>query len=72
MPAAAFYNGTVAYDLNGFYLFKRYNDKKTTSGTAYQYYAVNEDGTLTDPQTKHYADNAEYCSLLFGLRWRIC
>ena len=62
MPAAAFYNGTVAYDLNGFYLFKRYNDKKTTSGTAYQYYAVNEDGTLTDPQTKHYADNAEYCS----------
>ena len=62
MPAAAFNNGTVAYDLNGFYLFKRYNDKKTTSGTAYQYYAVNEDGTLTDPQTKHYADNAEYCS----------
>ena len=52
----------MAYDLNGFYLFKRYNDKKTTSGTAYQYYAVNEDGTLTDPQTKHYADNAEYCS----------
>ncbi len=62
MPAAAFYNGTVAYDLNGFYLFKRYNDKKTTSGTAYQYYAVNEDGTLTDPQAKHYAANAEYCS----------
>ena len=63
MPAAAFYNGTVAYDLNGFYLFKRYNDKKTTSGTAYQYYAVNEDGTLTEPLTKHYADdNAEYCS----------
>ena len=62
MPAAAFYNGTVAYDLNGFYLFKRYNDKKTTSGTAYQYYAVKEDGTLTEPQTKHYAENAEYCS----------
>ena len=62
MPAAAFYNGTVAYDLNGFYLFKRYNDQKTTSGTAYQYYAINEDGTLSEPQTKHYAANPEYCS----------
>ena len=62
MPAAAFNNGTVAYDLNGFYLFKRYNDHATTSGTAYQYYAINEDGTLTEPQTKHYAANAEYCS----------
>ena len=63
MPAAAFYNGTVAYDLNGFYLFKRYNDKKTESGTAYKYYAINkDDGTLTEPQTKYYSTNAEYCS----------
>ena len=62
MPEAAFYNGTVAYDLNGFYLFKRYNDKKTTTGKAYQYYAINKtDGKLTEPQTKHYAINAEYC-----------
>ena len=62
MPESAFNNGTVAYDLNGFYLFKRYNDHATTSGTAYQYYAINEDGTLTEPQTKHYAANATYCS----------
>ena len=63
MPAAAFNNGTVAYDLNGFYLFKRYNDKKTESGTEYKYYAINkDDGTLTEPQTKHYAANATYCS----------
>ena len=63
MPETAFYNGTVAYDLNGFYLFKRYNDQKTTSGKAYQYYAINKtDGKLTEPQTKHYAINAEYCS----------
>ena len=63
MPEAAFYNGTVAYDLNGFYLFKRYNDKKTTSGTAYQYYAINKtDGKLTEPQTKYYTPNTEYCS----------
>ena len=63
MPETAFYNGTVAYDLNGFYLFKRYNDKETTSGKEYQYYAINKtDGKLTEPQTKHYAINAEYCS----------
>ena len=62
MPEASFYNGTVAYDLNGFYLFKRYNDKKTTSGTEYQYYTIKDDGTLSTPQTKHYATNAEYCS----------
>ena len=62
MPEAAFYNGTVAYDLNGFYLFKRYNDHETTSGTAYEYYAIKDDGTLTAPQTKHYAANAAYCS----------
>ena len=65
MPANAFYNGTVAYNLNGFYLFKRYNDHIAPSGsvTEYKYYAINkEDGTLTEPQTKHYATNAEYCS----------
>ena len=62
MPAAAFNNGTVAYDLNGFYLFKRYNDHETTSGTPYEYYAIKDDGTLTTPQTKHYAANATYCS----------
>ena len=65
MPANAFYNGTVAYDLNGFYLFKRYNDHLVPSGSPaeYKYYAINkEDGTLTEPQTQHYAANAEYCS----------
>ena len=58
----AFYNGEVAYDLNGFYLFKRYNDHETASGTDYKYYAINEDGTLTDPQTKHYISSPDYCS----------
>ena len=62
MPESTFYNGTVGYDLNGFYLFKRYNDQKTTSGTAYKYYAINTDGTLSNPLTKHYATNATYCS----------
>ena len=65
MPASAFYNGTVAYDLNGFYLYKRYNDgKKTASGTDYTYYTVKkEDGTLSDPQTGHYEKiHAQNCS----------
>ena len=62
MPLDDFYNGTVAYDLNGFYLFKRYNDHETASGIDYKYYAINEDGTLTEPKTKPYGSNAEYCS----------
>ena len=64
MPEAAFYNGTVAYDLNGFYLFKRYNDHITHSGSPaeYKYYTINTDGTLSGPQTQHYTTNAEYCS----------
>ena len=65
MDADAFYNGTVAYNLNGFYLFKRYNDHLVPSGSPaeYKYYAINkEDGTLTEPLTKHYVAKAEYCS----------
>ncbi len=62
MPQSTFYNGTVGYDLNGFYLFKRYNDKKTASGTAYKYYTIKNDGTLSTPQTKYYATNATYSS----------
>jgi len=62
MPQNAFYNGTVGYNLNGFYLFKRYHDKKTTSGTAYKYYTINTDDTLSAPLTKYYATNATYCS----------
>ena len=66
MPQNAFYNGTVGYNLNGFYLFKRYNDKKTTSGTGYKYYTINADNTLSAPQTKHYETKAEYCSAGFS------
>ena len=62
MSQDAFYNGTVAYDLNGFYLFKRYNDKETASGTEYKYYTIQNDGTLSTPQTKYYATNPTYCS----------
>ena len=62
MPQAAFYNGTVAYNLNGFYLFKRYNDKKATSGAEYKYYTIKNDGTLSEPTTKYYGEAPQYCS----------
>lgn len=66
MPEADFYNGTVAYNLNGFYLYKRYNDKVTTSGTPYKYYipgVVNSETGQLVPQTgKFYAKNFNYCS----------
>ena len=63
MPEAAFYNGTVAYDLNGFYLYKRYNNTKTGAGQAHTFYTINSDGTLSEPTTKNYVENnATYCS----------
>jgi hypothetical protein len=59
----AFYNGTVAYNLNGFYLYKRYNNTKTGSGTKHMFYNINADGTLSAPQTENYvAQDATYCS----------
>ena len=63
MPQSTFYNGTVGYNLNGFYLYKRYNNTKTGSGMAHTFYTINTDGTLSAPQTKNYVEqNATYCS----------
>ena len=66
MPVEAFYNGTVAYNLNGFYLYKRYNDEVTTIGTSYKYFipgVVNSETGQLVPQTgKFYAKNFKYCS----------
>ena len=64
--STAFYNGEVAYDLNGFYLYKRYCDQKVTSGD-HPYYCFYEktDGSL-EKQTKYYgaydATTAPLCS----------
>lgn len=60
MTEEAFQNGEVTYDLNGFYLQKRYADNKPlTSGTKYNYFAVNGDGSLaTEPTTAYY--NSDY------------
>ena len=64
MEARAFHNGTVAYDLNGFYLYKRYYDKQPgTTGTEYKYYTVNPaDDKLSAPKTEYYGENITYCS----------
>ena len=63
MKPAAFYNGTLAYDLNGFYLYKRYCDQKVGSGLVYQYYTTDKTtNELSEPKTKYYADNLTYCS----------
>ena len=53
-PLKAFYNGEVAYDLNDFYLFKRYCDNKTLTGSdTYKYYRK----TLTNAEGEKTNDN---------------
>ena len=60
---ADFYNGTAAYNLNGFYLYKRYNNTKSGAGTPHTFYTINSDGTLSAPQHRNYVEqNASYCS----------
>ena len=63
MPDETFYNGEVAYDLNGFYLYKRYYDNNTTwtgDKTSYNYLPTNDDGTLPDD-----ASDADYPTSTF-------
>ena len=55
----AFYNGEVAYDLNNFYLYKRYNDNATPGGSVnYKYWKAGE----AEPVTATYAENTDLCS----------
>ena len=59
--AQAFFNGQVAYNLNGFYLYKRYCDKKVSEGTEYKYLTMNEDGTPSEPKSAYYGSNPNLC-----------
>ena len=66
-PDKAFYNGEVAYDLNGFYLWKRYWDHDNASGdgyTAYKYYSGETDPetNLLVPKTECYGSDVANCS----------
>ena len=67
MPDKAFYDGTVAYNLNGFYLWKRYNDHAAPGGsTTYTYYTDNGDGTLAKHDDGRYASDISLCSSGYG------
>ena len=67
MSANAFYNGELAYNLNNFYLYKRYNDGvSTASGVNYKYFTLDAIGNIPTPKTPqsgYYASsNEKYCS----------
>lgn len=51
-PLQSFYNGEVAYDLNGFYLFKRYCDSKSLSANGYKF--LTDNGGTLSAATGHY------------------
>ena len=57
MTAKSFFNGEVAYDLNGFYLYKRYCDNNDMGEGApdYLYWKPGE----TTPQTAYYGDGTD-------------
>ena len=65
MTAQEFYNGTVAYNLNNFYLYKRYSDQKVTLGDEeqkYSYFTIGDDDKLVLQNDHYYTANANLCS----------
>ena len=65
MTAQEFYNGTVAYNLNNFYLHKRYANAKGPVKEEIKrarYYTIGDDGKLTLQSYKDYVDNPALCS----------
>ena len=65
IPEKSFYNGTLAYDLNNFYLYKRYTNKNgsTDEGSIVgKYYTIEADNSLTLQPYKSYASNQALCS----------
>jgi len=65
MPDRAFYNGELAYDLNNFYLYKRYTNKTGTVNDTEKkgrYFTIGSDNTLTLQPYMTYASNPDLCS----------
>ena len=66
MPLTSFYNGEVAYNLNGFYLTKRYSDNNGANAYSYKYYEIDDNSTSTlkaTPTVGYYdfsASDAQY------------
>ena len=58
----AFYNGEVAYDLNGFYLYKRYRDNASPSGASTSYKNFTADNQETPVAASYGTTDAKYCS----------
>ena len=63
MTEKSFYDGELAFNLNGFYLYKRFNDGVgTASGVGYKYFTLDESGDILNPDTPltgYYADNMD-------------
>ena len=70
MPDSTFYNGEVAYNLNGFYLNKRFYDNNNSwEGTkkTYKYLKSNADGSLPENMTSgNYPEAYAYYPLKEG------
>ena len=61
----AFYNGELAYDLNNFYLHKRYANKKGTvdeTNLVDRYFTIGDDGKLVVQPYRAYSDSPGLCS----------
>jgi hypothetical protein len=70
-PLKDFYNGEVAYDLNGFYLQKRYNDHHSFTTNSYGYYDaddLNSEGKMTW-KTGHYETETNYTPFYVETRY---
>ncbi len=60
-----FYTGKVAYDLNNFYLYSRYNQKMTSAAEnleKYRYLTIGGDDEPVLSDYQYYAANANLCS----------
>ena len=65
MTAQEFYNGTVAYNLNNFYLYKRYSDQMVKSGDEkqrYSYFTIGDDDKLVLQNNHYYSTRTDLCS----------
>ena len=63
MDTTAFYNGTVAFNLNGFYLNKRYYDKQQTNGIQYKYLKSVNGNVPEEMSTGYYPSSYAYYPL---------
>ena len=64
-PTKAFFNGELAYDLNNFYLHKRYANKMGVvdeNNRDDRYFTIGDDNELTLQPYRQYVNKAELCS----------